>query len=277
MLDVKKTRVAIIGAGALGGAVARGLARAGCNVTASCPHPDRRPEVSAEGVRLISGNMEAAAWGEVVMFAVKPHLTPDVVEAAAERLRGRLCVSLAAAVPIEMLERAAPGARWSRAMTSICAAMGAAFTGVALSGDCTEEDRAWLLDAFGLLGDADIAEEGKLDALTALTGAGPAFFLGLLEAAAMGGIQAGLPKTLAYKAAAAAVLGAARLAQESDKAPSALRDDICTPAGMTIEGVAELERSGARGAMMRAVTLTADKGRALTGRLREGWGRSPAS
>lgn len=79
----------------------------------------------------------------------------------------------------------------------------------------------------------------------------------------MGGIQAGLPKEIAYKGAAAAVLGAARLAMDSGRSPSALRDDICTPGGMTIEGVAELER-GARGSMMRAVLSTAEKGRVLT-------------
>ena len=149
-------------------------------------------------------------------------------------------------------------------MTSICAAMGIAFTGIAVPEGSSEEDRRLLLEMFGLLGDADLTEEGKLDALTSLTGAAPAFFLELLEAAAMGGIQAGLPRALAYKGAAAAVLGTARLVMDSGREPSELRDSICTPGGMTIEGIAELERAGVRGAMMRAVTATAEKGRVLT-------------
>ena len=132
-----------------------------------------------------------------------------------------------------------------------------------MANPCGPMRRTGLVGLFSLVGSAELTEERNLDALTSLTGAGPAFFLSLLEAAAMGGIQAGLPKEIAYKGAAAAVLGAARLAMDSGRAPSALRDDICTPGGMTIEGVAELER-GARGSMMRAVLSTAEKGRVLT-------------
>lgn len=264
-MELKDLRLSIIGAGALGGAVARGLARAGCEVTASVPHPERRRHLEADGVALISDNTRAASQGQVVMFAVKPHLTLGVVGEVAPLLEGKLCVSLAAAVPLELLERTAPRARWARAMPNICAAMNASFTGVAPSDSCTEEERAGLVGLFSLVGSAEPTEERNLDALTSLTGAGPAFFLSLLEAAAMGGIQAGLPKEIAYKGAAAAALGAARLVLDSGRAPSALRDDICTPGGMTIEGVAELEH-GARGSMMRAVLVTAEKGRVLTER-----------
>ncbi|MCR4817562.1 MAG: NAD(P)-binding domain-containing protein [Fretibacterium sp.] len=266
-MKVQDLRFSIIGAGALGGAVARGLARAGCDVTASCPHPERRQEVLADGVRLTANNHTAVSSGEIVMFAVKPHLTLGVIEELAPLLKGKLCVSLAAVVPLRLLAKTAPGGRWSRAMTSICAAMGVAFTGVAVPGDSTEEDQKLLIDAFSLLGDAALTEEGKLDALTSLTGAAPAFFLELMEAAAMGGIQAGLPKDLAYKGAAAAVMGTARLVLDSDRTPSELRDSICTPGGMTIEGIAELERAGTRGTMMRAVLATAEKGRVLTEKL----------
>lgn len=269
-MDVKKTRVSVVGAGALGGAVARGLAKAGCSVLASDPCPGRLTRVRADGVELISDNVRAAAEGQVVMFALKPHLTLGVVRELASLLKGKLCVSLAAAVSLDMLAQAAPDARWARAMTNICAAMNVAFTGVVPSASCSGEDRTLLLELFSLVGAADLSEERNLDALTSLTGAGPAFFLSLLEAAAMGGIQAGLPKDLAYKGAAAAVLGAARLAMDSGRAPAELRDDVCTPGGMTIEGIAELERSGARGTMMRAVLATAEKGRVLTDKVAQG-------
>ncbi len=263
-MKAQDLRYSVIGAGALGGAVARGLARAGCDVTASCPHPERRQEVLTDGVRLTANNHNAVSSGDVVMFAVKPHLTLGVIEELAPLLKGKLCVSLAAVVPLRLLAKAAPAVRWARAMTSLCAAMGSAFTGIAVPEGTSEDDQKQLVDTFGLLGDAALTEEGKLDALTSLTGAAPAFFLELLEAAAMGGIQAGLPKELAYKGAAAAVLGTARLVMDSDRTPSELRDAICTPGGMTIEGIAELERAGARGTMMRAVLATAEKGRVLT-------------
>ncbi|GHS95843.1 pyrroline-5-carboxylate reductase [Synergistales bacterium] len=274
MKNVKETKISIIGAGALGGAVAVGLSLAGCRVLAADAHPEKCARVKAAGAELISDNVRASREGEVVFFALKPHLTLNAVREAAPLLAGKLCVSLAAAVELDMLKKAAPQARWARAMTNICAALGCAFTGISKSGEITAEDLTWLREVFATLGDVEEAEEKSLDALTALTGAAPAFFLNLLEAAAMGGIQAGLPKDIAYRGATAALLGAARLNQEelkktdgTAKSPGEMRDSVCTPGGMTIEGVYELERAGAMGVMMKAVLVTAEKGRVLTERV----------
>jgi pyrroline-5-carboxylate reductase len=265
MNNVKDTRISIIGAGALGGAVARGLAKAGCKVLASDAHPERLERVRKDGVELVSDNVRAVKEGEVVMFALKPHLTLGAVTELAPLLKGKPCVSLAAAVTLDMLKNAAPGVRWARVMTNICAALNCAFTGISGSDASTDEDRRWLAEAFGLLGGVEECEEKSLDALTALTGAAPAFFLTLMEAAAMGGIQIGLPKEVAYKGAAGVLLGASRLfLEEGGLHPAALRDSVCTPGGMTIEGIYEIERSGARAAMMKAVVLTAEKGKVLT-------------
>ena len=267
--NVKETRVSIIGAGALGGAVARGLVKAGCNVLASDVCPERLAHVRADGVELISDNARAAKEGEVVMFALKPHITLDVIKEQAPFLKGKLCISLAAAVPLSLLKAAVPEARWARAMTNICAAVNCAFTGVTWPAPTSDVagDIPWMKEAFSLLGPVEELEEKNLDALTAVTGAAPAFFMSLMEAAAMGGIHTGLPKDLAYKGAASAMLGAARLimeAEKHEKHPAELRDSVCTPGGMTIEGIYEIERAGARAAMMKAIVLTAEKGKTLT-------------
>jgi pyrroline-5-carboxylate reductase len=266
---VKETRVSIIGAGALGGAVATGLAKAGCKVLASDAHPERLGRLREYGVELVADNARAAKEGEVVMFALKPHLILDVVGKHGPLLKDKLCVSLAAAVTLEMLIRAtdSQNTRWARAMTNICAALNCAFTGVARSDSITEADMSWMKEAFGLLGTVEESEEKNLDALTALTGAAPAFFMSLMEAAALGGIQAGIPKDTAYKAAAGVLMGVSRLYMEQEKHPAASRDDVCTPGGMTIEGIYELERSGARAAMMKAIVLTAEKGKVLTDKI----------
>ncbi|MDR1648669.1 MAG: pyrroline-5-carboxylate reductase [Synergistaceae bacterium] len=265
MNNVKDTRISIIGAGALGGAVARGLAKAGCKVLAAVAHPERHGRLKEYAVELISDNVRAAKEGNVVMFALKPHLTLNVVAELAPLLKGKLCVSLAAAVTLDMLKNAAPGVRWARVMTNICAALNCAFTGISGSDAATDEDGRWLREVFGLLGGVEECEEKSLDALTALTGAAPAFFLTLMEAAAMGGIQIGLPKEIAYKGAASVLLGASRLfLEEGGGHPATLRDAVCTPGGMTIEGIYEIERSGARAAVMKAVLLTAEKGKVLT-------------
>ncbi|NLL36793.1 MAG: NAD(P)-binding domain-containing protein [Fretibacterium sp.] len=264
MTVLKKKRISFIGAGALGGAVAQGLVRGGCKVLAADPYAEKLTHLRTEGVNLTTDNIKAAEEAEIVIFALKPHLTLGVVRDLASLLNGKLCASLAAAVPLQMLVEAAPGARWARAMSNICAATNSAFTGITPHPSASEEDRADLKALFSLVGEAEFAVEKDLDLLTALTGAGPAFFLSMLEAAAKGAIHAGLPKELAYRGAACTLLGAARLALESGRHPAALCDDVCTPGGMTIEGVYELERSAARGAMMKAVLLAAEKGRGLT-------------
>lgn len=266
-MTAKSTCIAIIGAGALGGSVARGLAKRGCRVLASDAFPEKLVKVREDGVELFSDNLRAAKEGQVVMFALKPHLTLAAIKELAPLLKGKLCVSLAAAVTLDMLLAAAPEAKWARAMTNICAALNCAFTGWVRSQHLNSEDAAWMQEAFKLVGDVEETEERNLDALTALTGAAPAFFMSLLEGAAMGGIQAGIPKDLAYRGAAAALLGAAQLTMQGEKHPAALRDDVCTPGGMTIEGVYEVERSGARAALMKAVVVTAEKGKLLTDKI----------
>ena len=173
MKNVKETRISIIWAGALGGAVARGLAKAGCKVLASDAHPERLGHVSADGVQLISDNSKAAQEGEIVMFALKPHLILDAVKEQAQFLKEKLCISLAAVVPLHMLRTAVPEVRWARAMTNICAAINCAFTGVTRSDVTTDADLTWMKEAFGLLGPVEESEEKNLDALTALTGATP--------------------------------------------------------------------------------------------------------
>jgi pyrroline-5-carboxylate reductase len=267
--NLKETRVSIIGAGVLGGAVARGLTKAGCVVLAADTYPEPLEYLKAEGIRVVSDSAAAAAEGEVVMFALKPHIILKVVKEHASLLRGKPCVSLAAAVTLDMLKQAAPEARWVRVMTNICAAINCAFSGISKSNATTDEDLAWMRDAFELLGEVEEAEEKSMDALTALTASAPAFFVTLMEALAMGGVYTGLPKEVAYRGAMSAMLGAARLAMASGKHPATIRDDVCTPGGVTIEGIYEIERSSARATLMKAIILTADKVKVLTERIAE--------
>ena len=269
MNDVKNTQISIIGAGVLGWAVAKGLTKAGCAVLAADTYPERLEELKMNGVELISNNAKAIAEGEVVMFALKPHITLRVVKENANLLKGKLCISLAAAVTLDMLKQAAPEVRWARAMTNLCAELNCAFTGIAMPDATADADLVWMKDAFGLLGEVEVIEEKNLDALTALAASAPAFFVTLMEALAMGGIYTGLPKDLAYRGAMSAMLGAARLSMASDKHPATLRDDVCTPGGVTIEGIYEIERAGARATLMKAIILTADKVKVMTEKIAE--------
>lgn len=258
-----KMKISMIGAGALGGAVARGLSKAGCQVGASTLPQDMSDAVRNDGVDLYWDNVRAATEGDIVMFALKPHLTLGAVKELAGLLKGKLCASLAASISLERLISAAPEARWVRGITNIAAAMGCAFTGVALAPDATEQDKNLCQEVFSLFGDVEFVDEKLFDAITSVSGAAPAFFLTLMEAAALGGVQAGLPATLSYKVAGSAMRAAACLALESGSNPAALRDAVCTPGGMTIEGIHELEERGVRGTMMKAILRSAEKGRSI--------------
>ena len=264
MGNVKETRISVIGAGALGGAIAKGLSKSGCRVLAADMHTERLEDFRIKGVELISDNVKAITEGEVVMFALKPHIILGVVKEYAGLLRGKLCISLAAAATLNMLKKSAPETRWMRAMSNLCAELNCAFTGIVKSDESTDADLAWIKETFELLGEVEMVEEKYLDAITALAASAPAFFVTLMEALAMGGIYTGLPKDLAYRGAMSAMLGAARLSMASGKHPATLRDDVCTPAGATIEGIYEIERSGARATLMKAIILTADKVKAMT-------------
>ena len=269
MGDVKNTRVSIIGAGALGGALAKGLCKAGFKVIAADAHPERLEQSKFEGIELVTDNAKAISEGEVVLFALKPHIILRVVKEHASLLKGKLCISLAAAVTIDLLKRAAPEARWIRIMTNLCVELNCAFTGITKSDTTTDADLNWIIGTFELLGEVEIVEEKSLDAITALAASAPAFFVTLMEALAMGGIYTGLPKDLAYRGAMCAMLGAARLSMASGKHPATLRDDVCTPGGVTIEGIYEIERAGARATLMKAIILTADKVKVLTEKIKE--------
>jgi pyrroline-5-carboxylate reductase len=221
-----------------------------------------QPRLKVPEIRLTTDNAEVARGSDAVFFALKVPVTLGVVRSLSHLLEGKLCVSLASSVTLSMLKEAAPGARWARAMSNVCAALNCAMTGISCSDDVPAAEASWLEDLFSLCGEVDMNPPYDLDVMTSVAGAGPAFALEMIEAMAMGGIQIGIPKGSAYKMAASAALGAARLILERGAHPAQLRDDVCSPGGMTIEGISILEQ-GARGAMMRAIVETAKKNAVL--------------
>jgi pyrroline-5-carboxylate reductase len=247
--------------------MAKGLTKAGYRVIAADAQLERIKQLSADGIELTSENAKAISEGEVVFFALKPHIILGTIKEHASLLKEKFCISLAASVTLNMLKQVAPEARWMRAMTNLCVELNCAFTGIAKSSATTDADLAWIKETFELLGEVEFVEEKSLDALTALAASAPAFFVTLMEALAMGGIYTGLPKDLAYRGAMSAMLGAARLSMASGKHPATLRDDVCTPGGVTIEGIYEIERAGARATLMKAIILTADKVKVLTDKI----------
>jgi pyrroline-5-carboxylate reductase len=201
---------------------------------------------------------------QVVVLAVKPQLLDQVLAGIKEFAGpGHLIISIAAGVPLAVLTAALPQSRLIRAMPNAPALVAAAITGLAPGRGATPGDLEVALELFQAVGQAVVVEEKLLDAVTGLSGSGPAFVAVFIEALADGGVKAGLPRPLALQLALQTVLGSARLCQERNLHPGVLKDMVASPGGTTIAGLSVLEERGFRGTVMGAVATAAARAKEL--------------
>lgn len=262
-------RVACIGAGAMGEALVAGMLRAGLvradDVRLSDADEGRVARAAAKlGVRG-AGNAEAARGADVVIVAVKPEHVPDVLgdvsPAAAE---GALIASVAAGVSIAtLLRHLPPKAAVVRVMPNTPALIGAGATALAPGPGVEAEKIDLVRRLFAAVGTVHVVSEGVMDAVTGLSGSGPAYVYMFIEALADGGVLAGLPRETALQLAAKTVAGAAEMVLQTGRHPGELKDMVASPGGTTIAGVATLEDRGLRAAVMRAVAAAAARSEAL--------------
>lgn len=267
-----RLKLAVIGFGKAGSAIVKGLLR--CKgaekfeVRVSTKHPEKHAEeVKALGVYLTGDNREVARWADVVLIAVKPLQVKSVLEEIREEVRGKLVISIAAAISLALLEKFAPGARFIRAMPNLAAEVCEAVTAFSLGSTATDEDRRVAYELFGAIGDAIEVEEDMMDMITGVSGSGPAYAFVLIDALADAGVKAGLPKDLSLRLVARTMLGAAKLLLESGKHPYELKDMVVTPGGVTIMAMYEIERSGIRGILMEAVEAAIERAKEIAERL----------
>jgi pyrroline-5-carboxylate reductase len=263
-------KIAFVGTGNMAEALIKGLLRAGAATPAeiACAEPreERRREIGQRhGVRAVASNAEAVAGADVVVLSVKPQIVDAVLaEIAAEVGTGKLLVSIAAGVPIAALAARLPaGARIVRTMPNTPALAGAGAAALAAGPHATPADVGLARALLESVGSAIVVAEPLLDAVTGLSGSGPAFVYLFIEALADGGVKAGLPRAEALQLAAQTVLGAAKLVLESGEHPGRLKDQVTSPGGTTIAGVHALERAGFRGAVIDAVEAAARRSREL--------------
>lgn len=266
---LKNTRVAVIGAGTIGGAIAEILARAGVPVWATRRNLEKIRHFEEEGITITTDNAEAARQADVVMFVVKPNKLIPLAREIAGELEGKPTVSFAAAIDLQLMRRAVPGARWVRAMSNTAIRVRQAFTMYAPSEESTEEDLDRLEGLFSLMGTSERVDEVHMDALTAMAGSGPAYIYTMLEALILGGLRVGLPRDLTLRAAAYTAIGASELLLSTGKHPGVLRDEVLTPGGVTIDGIYELEDGQVRTAFMNAVKAASEKARIISKDIRE--------
>ncbi len=253
-------KIGVIGAGKIGSAIARGVIRAGLtakeNVMASDISDALRQAVAQElGIRTTANNGDLCEFADIVILAVKPQIVNPVAREIANKVgTTKLLVSVAAGVPLARIEAGlAQGARVVRVMPNIPCVVGAGAAGFAGGAHATAADLekvGAILNSFGV---GMAVEERYLDAVTGLSGSGPAYVFLFMEALADGGVQVGLARDVALKLAMQTVYGAAKMALESHKHLGELKDEVTSPGGTTIAGLYVMEQRGFRGSVMDAV------------------------
>jgi len=265
---LKEIKLGFIGAGAMGGALMRGLVAAGvppAHLTFYDPDPQRRQDLETLGIAPARDNPEVMQF-PVVVLAVKP----QVIDQALGEIQGsareqHLIISIAAGVPLSRLEAALPQARLIRAMPNTPLLVQEGMTGLAPGSRARPEDLSLALELFGTVGRAVVVEDKLLDAVTALSASGVGFAAIFLEALADGGVRLGLPRALALEMAAQTLVGAGRLCLAESLHPAAMKDAVASPGGTTIAGLHALEQGGLRGVVMDAVLAAALRAKEMAG------------
>ena len=214
---------------------------------------------NAGGGSKCGSNSEVVRTSDVIFLCVKPQYMAPVLEElkvhCADVLAGKLIVTIAAGLPISCYQKVlGTDIRIVRVMPNTPCLVGEAASGFAAGGKASAEDTAFVKEWLETVGVAYEVPEHLLDAVTGLSGSGPAFVFMIIEAMADGGVKAGLPRAMALALAAQTLKGSAELVLKTGEHPGALKDKVTSPAGTTIAGVAELENRGLRGAMIAAVT-----------------------
>jgi len=255
-----------IGAGNMAEAIMKGLIKAGeagpQEIIASEVVPERREVVAKNlGVTVVADNVEVAKAAKVIILAVKPNIVAPVLDELKPLLTAEhLIISIAAGVKISFIEAHLNwGVRVVRVMPNQPCMVGASASGFALGKSARKEDKELVQRVLDAVGVAYAVDEKLLDAVTGLSGSGPAYVYLIIEALADGGVLAGLPRDAAVTLAAQTVLGAAKTVLETKGHPAQFKDMVASPAGTTIEGLKVLEEAAVRGALIRAVEAGAKR------------------
>ncbi len=261
--------VGFIGAGVMAEAIARGLIRAGMSAEAmgaADPDERRRDLFHRElGIRTTADNESVVRSADVLVLAVKPRVVLQVVDDLVDVVTGRhLVISIAVGVKASAIEeRLRANVPVIRVMPNTPCLVGEGAVAIARGKHAGAEHVEMAMQTFGAVGRVVEVTEDRMDAVTGLSGSGPAYVCMFIEALADGGVQMGLPRQTALMLAAQTVLGAAKMVVETGSHPAELRDRVATPGGTTIAGIARLERAGFRSAAIEAVASATVRSREI--------------
>jgi pyrroline-5-carboxylate reductase len=260
--------IGFLGGGNMAEALIRGLVHMvpAERIEASGPRTERMDELHARhGVRATTSNLELASRADILVLSVKPQILGRVLAEVHHHLRDDvLVISIAAGVSIAAIEAQLPGGvRVIRAMPNTPALVLAGATALSGGTHAHAGDMALARFIFDAVGISVELEESQLDAVTGLSGSGPAYVFLILEAFADAGVKVGLSRRNAQRLAAQTVMGAARMLLETDEHPGRLKDMVTSPGGTAIAGLHTLEQGGLRTTLMNAVESATNRAREL--------------
>jgi pyrroline-5-carboxylate reductase len=264
-------KLCFLGCGNMGEALVSGLVQSGSakptNIICTDVREERLQELRARyGVRTASSNVEAVAQSEVVIYAVKPQLMAEVLKETADQLdMSKLVISIAAGVPLRAIESLLQKElRLIRVMPNIAASVKESATALSAGKHARKEDVELAMAIFNSVGKAVFLRENYLmDAITGLSGSGPAYIFIIVDALADAGVKMGLSRKDSQFLAAQTVMGAAKMLMETGEHPGQLKDRVTSPGGTAIAGIHTLEKGGLRTTLINAVEAATQRSKEL--------------
>ena len=268
--QLPEVRVAVLGAGKMGGILLQAFLKENLfaleRIHATVSHPERALALSTQwGVDVSTNNLEAVRQADLILVGVKPFQVPDLIAEIKPALTPqKTLVSFAASVKTRAIEEAA-GMEIAvvRAMPNTPSALGAGVAALCRGRFVSDAQMELAKRLFETVGRTVQLDEKHMDAVTGLSGSGPAYIYIIIEALAEAGVKVGLPRDIATQLAAQTAYGAAKMVLETGYHPALLKDAVTTPAGCTIDGILELEEGGLRVTLIKAVMRATERARQL--------------
>lgn len=263
-------KVGFIGCGKMAQAMIEGLIRSkivqpGTIMASAVTDETLRSVKEKYDISVTKNNIEVAIHADILILAIKPNIHNAILKEIEEAVdEQKVIVTIAAGISLEYIESFFQTKRKVvRAMPNTPSLVGEGMSAICHNQQVNEEDLEKVVKLFNSFGKTEVMVEGLMDSIPAISGSSPAYVYMFIEALADGGVKQGIPRKQAYKLAAQAVLGAAKMVLETERHPGELKDDVCTPGGATIEAVATLEQEKFRSAILTAMDQCTKKSKQL--------------
>ncbi|MGG0718420.1 pyrroline-5-carboxylate reductase [Robertmurraya massiliosenegalensis] len=263
-------KIGFIGCGKMAQAMIKGMLSSGTisaeNMMVSAKTENTLMTVKNQfSIKTTIDNREVARWSDILFLAVKPDIHKEVIAEIKQDIREELVIiTVAAGITLQWLEEEFGQAiKAVRTMPNTPSFVGEGMSALSVNARINGDEVERVLAIFRSFGQAEVIKEQLMDSIPAISGSSPAYVYMFIEALADGGVKNGIPRDQAYKFAAQAVLGAAKMVLETGTHPGELKDQVCTPGGATIEAVSALEQYGFRAAVLKAMEKCTDKTKAL--------------